>query len=88
MHLGRAFARDYERCQLKADFAKLRLSRWGKAVSINTNQQFAVEKLVDERVQLVRKTLLHIIALFREAEETSKQTKADDKAGESSQELV
>jgi hypothetical protein len=41
IQLGGHFGRDFERCQLKLDLAKIRSSRRGKAVDINDHPRFA-----------------------------------------------
>jgi hypothetical protein len=73
IQLGRHFAQDYERCQLKVDVARTRLSRWGQAVTINQDPRFATDKPVDKSVQQVQDILEEIDQLFQNLENASKR---------------
>ncbi|RYC59946.1 hypothetical protein CHU98_g6258 [Xylaria longipes] len=73
IQLGRHFAQDYERCQLKVDIARTRLSRWGQVVAINQDPRFATDKPEDESVQQVQDVLEEIDQLFQNLENTSKR---------------
>lgn len=73
IQLGRHFAQDYERCQLKVDIAQTRLSRWGQAVAINQDPRFATDKPNDESVQQVQDILEEIDQLFQNLQNTSKR---------------
>ncbi|KAI0513163.1 prion-inhibition and propagation-domain-containing protein [Xylaria bambusicola] len=73
IQLGRHFARDYERCQLKLDIAKTRLSRWGEAVKINEDQRFATHEPFDTTCQQVQAILEEIDQLFGTLQKSSKR---------------
>ncbi|KAI1110207.1 heterokaryon incompatibility protein s [Nemania sp. NC0429] len=73
IQLGRHFAQDFERCQLKLDVARTRLSRWGQAVGINQDPRFATDKPGDEPVQQVQDILEEIDQLFQNLENASKR---------------
>ncbi|KAI1281778.1 prion-inhibition and propagation-domain-containing protein [Xylaria sp. FL0933] len=73
IQLGRHFGRDYERCQLKLDIAKTRLSRWGQAVAINEDPRFATDKPQDTSFQQVQAILEEIEQLFGTLQKASKR---------------
>ncbi|KAH7403076.1 prion-inhibition and propagation-domain-containing protein [Cadophora sp. MPI-SDFR-AT-0126] len=69
VQMARNFGRDFNSAQLRLDFAKLNLSRWGQVVNINDNPQ-----LSDER--LAREALWQILVLFSNAAEVSSRFKS------------
>ena len=73
VQLGRRLGPDYERCQLKVDIAQTRLSRWGKAVSINEDPRFATETPADVPMQHVYSILEEIQLRFGEAQKIAKR---------------
>ena len=73
IQLGRHFARDYERCQLKVDIARSRLSRWGQVVAINDDPRFATDEPEDGYVQQARNILVEIGDLFEDLYIASKR---------------
>ncbi|KAF2968452.1 hypothetical protein GQX73_g5073 [Xylaria multiplex] len=73
IQLGRHFGRDYERCQLKVDIAKTRLSRWGEAVAINEDPRFATDNPQDVSSQQARAILEEIEQLFQTLQKASKR---------------
>ncbi|KAI0806507.1 prion-inhibition and propagation-domain-containing protein [Xylaria sp. FL0064] len=73
IQLGRHFGRDYERCQLKLDIAKTRLSRWGQAVAINEDPRFATDRPQDTPFQQVQAILEEIGQLFSTLQKASKR---------------
>ncbi|RYP81688.1 hypothetical protein DL770_005826 [Monosporascus sp. CRB-9-2] len=73
IQLGRHFGRDYERCQLKLDIAKTRLSRWGQAVAINDDPRFTTDKPEDKSSQQVQAILEEIEQLFGTLQKASKR---------------
>nr|2WVQ_A Chain A, SMALL S PROTEIN [Podospora anserina]2WVQ_B Chain B, SMALL S PROTEIN [Podospora anserina] len=73
VQLGRHFGRDYERCQLRLDIAKARLSRWGEAVKINDDPRFHSDAPTDKSVQLAKSIVEEILLLFESAQKTSKR---------------
>ncbi|KAK4154420.1 prion-inhibition and propagation-domain-containing protein [Chaetomidium leptoderma] len=73
IQLGRRFGRDYERCQLRLDIARVRLGRWGEAVNINDDPRFNISSPVDKSVQLTQSILEEIALLFESARKTSKR---------------
>nr|2WVO_A Chain A, SMALL S PROTEIN [Podospora anserina]2WVO_B Chain B, SMALL S PROTEIN [Podospora anserina] len=73
VQLGRHFGRDYERCQLRLDIAKVRLSRWGEAVQINDDPRFHSSAPIDKSVQLAKSIVEEILLLFESAQKTSKR---------------
>ncbi|KAH7029511.1 prion-inhibition and propagation-domain-containing protein [Microdochium trichocladiopsis] len=64
IQLGRSFKQDYTTCQLKLEVARVRLGRWGEAVSINESPRFPSEFPV-------RAMLGQINNLFSELHEAS-----------------
>ncbi|RYP25132.1 hypothetical protein DL765_000013 [Monosporascus sp. GIB2] len=73
IQLGRHFGWDYERCQLKLDIAKTRLSRWGQAVAINDDPRFTTDKPEDKSSQQVQAILEEIEQLFGALQKASKR---------------
>lgn len=72
IQMGRRFGQDYERCQLKVDIAKTRLSAWGEAVAINREARFATAAPGDLRTQRVQSILEEIGMLFQSIQKKSK----------------
>ena len=67
------FGRDYERCQLRLDVAKTRLSRWGEAVKINDDPRFDPSAPIETSVQLAQYIIEEIMLLFKSARKTSQR---------------
>ncbi|RFU29439.1 hypothetical protein B7463_g6898, partial [Scytalidium lignicola] len=70
VQVGREFGGDYERCLLKLDIVKLRLSRWGDAINTRQGQPGVIVGNSDE-AEIVKKTLGSIIDRFATAEAIS-----------------
>ena len=79
VQIGRRFGQDYERCQLKIDIAKIRLSRWGEAVAINKDARFATARPPEIVTQKVEFVLEQIGLLFQSVQKTSKGYELDAK---------
>jgi len=79
IQLGRHFGSDFERCQLKLDILKIRLSRWGQAVAINDDLCFATNSPDDGSAQLVQAILEEIVLLFQSTQQSSKRYKISAK---------
>lgn len=73
IQLGRHFGRDFERCQLKLDVARVRLGRWGNAVKINEDPRFDIVIPLDKESQTVRAILEEIEQLFQVLQKSSKR---------------
>ncbi|KAI0974917.1 prion-inhibition and propagation-domain-containing protein [Xylaria arbuscula] len=73
IQLGRHFGQDYERCQLKLDIAKTRLSRWGQAVEINEDPRFATDEPQDASFQQAQAILEEIEQLFGTLQKAAKR---------------
>ncbi|KAI8721644.1 NACHT domain-containing protein [Fusarium sp. LHS14.1] len=73
VQLGRHFAQDFGRYQLKLDIAKRRLHRWGEAVNINENPRFNAPDEDDTLVQGVQAILEEITLLFQAVQKSSKR---------------
>jgi hypothetical protein len=71
IQLGRHFAEDYQRCQLKIDIAQTRLSRWGMAVAVNENSRFATASPADPSTRQIQSILEEIGLLFQSIQKTS-----------------
>ncbi|KAH8881895.1 hypothetical protein GQ53DRAFT_734651 [Thozetella sp. PMI_491] len=67
IQLGRNFGTDYQTCQLRLDIARLRLSRWGAAVNINSDVKFADIDPAEGAPLLAKQTLEQILNLFVKA---------------------
>ena len=70
VQLGHKFGSDYEKCQLKLDLVKLRLSRWGDSVCINGDPSARLCAAVtsSEDQETVKRLLSRICMLFENAE--------------------
>ncbi|KAJ4066663.1 hypothetical protein NW756_010174 [Fusarium oxysporum] len=77
IQLSRHFGRDFERCQLKLDIAKIRLSRWGKAIAINDDSRFATDAPDDRDSRQVQAILEEIELLFQTVQKSSKRYEID-----------
>ncbi|KAJ4263217.1 hypothetical protein NW764_016198 [Fusarium oxysporum] len=73
IQLGRHFGRDFERCQLKLDVAKTRLSRWGEAVAIQDDPRFATNAPDDRDGRQAKAILEEIGLLFQTVQKSSKR---------------
>ncbi|KAM6534585.1 hypothetical protein FALCPG4_004213 [Fusarium falciforme] len=73
MQLGRHFAQDFGRYQLKLDIAERRLHRWGEAVNINESPRFNAPDEDDTLVQEVQAILKEIALLFQTIQKSSKR---------------
>ncbi|KAI1428852.1 prion-inhibition and propagation-domain-containing protein [Xylaria sp. FL1777] len=73
IQLGRHFGQDYERCQLKLDIAKTRLSRWGQAVAINEDPRFTTSEPQETSFRQVQAILEEIEQLFGTLQKASKR---------------
>ncbi|KAL9024100.1 MAG: hypothetical protein Q9196_006761, partial [Gyalolechia fulgens] len=76
VQLGRQFGRDYGKCLLRLDAAKVRLSRWGEAMGLGPNlsvkQQFSTS---DENIGVGHSLLEQILESFEDAERVSERFK-------------
>ncbi|RKK89117.1 Heterokaryon incompatibility protein s [Fusarium oxysporum] len=77
IQLSRHFGRDFERCQLKLDIAKIRLGRWGEAVAINDDPRFATDAPNDRDSRQVQAILEEIELLFQTIQKSSKRYEID-----------
>jgi len=73
IQLGRHFGQDYERCQLKLDAAKARLSRWGQAININHDPRFATDVPQDQNAVLIQSILEQVDLHFLSINKASKR---------------
>jgi hypothetical protein len=73
VQLARHFGRDYERCQLKVDIVRTRLSRWGMAVAVNEDSRFTTASPVDASTRQIQSILEEIELLFQAVHKTSKR---------------
>ncbi len=75
VHLGRNFGSNFQTSLLKLDNARLRLSRWGKAVGLSgegeTVQSLQTTTLSTEDVPKAERLMGQILELFAEAEGVS-----------------
>ncbi|CAG5138832.1 uncharacterized protein ALTATR162_LOCUS448 [Alternaria atra] len=75
VQLGRTFGKDFQTSQLKLDSARLRLSRWGKSLSLDSNVPDTVSLQgrvgSEANVKHAEALLGQIVELFAEAEGVS-----------------
>lgn len=77
VHLGQNLKRDYQTEQVSLNCARLRLSRWGKAVNILGDPQLGRKDATPAELDAVKDTLQQIIVLFDDAEKISKKYDSD-----------
>lgn len=76
IQLGRNFGRDYGKCLLRLDAAKVRMTRWGASVGIGATTQLLNQITVDEQELRLAKSLLEqILKSFGDAEKVSEKYK-------------
>ncbi|EOO01594.1 putative a chain of the het-s n-terminal domain protein [Phaeoacremonium minimum UCRPA7] len=73
IQLGRHFGHDFERCQLRLDVARVRLSRWGEATDMTTNSRSATQTTGERSTEMAKMILEEIVRLFQSAYRTSKR---------------
>ncbi|KAL8743441.1 MAG: hypothetical protein Q9190_004210 [Brigantiaea leucoxantha] len=74
VQLGRQFGRDYGKCLLKLDAAKVRMSRWGAAIGLGPelyNKQRISASI--EEIRLAQSLLEQILDSFKDAERISER---------------
>jgi hypothetical protein len=80
VQLGRTFRKSFQTSQLKLDNARLRLSRWGKSLSLNDDVQNTVSLQGHfgsaANVKHAEALLGQIVELFAEAEGVSNKYKS------------
>ncbi len=79
VHLGRHFGRDFQTSLLRLSCARLRLTRWGKAVDIYHDPRFGE---TTPETQLVKDTLLQILVLFERSAKVSARYKYSPKSSQ------
>ena len=67
VQIARNYGRDFHTCQLRLDFAKDRLSRWGQLVNVNSDPRSSRIRAGDDTESLAAGTLFQILLLFSEA---------------------
>ena len=76
VQLGRQFGRDYSKCLLRLDAAKLRMSRWGAAVGLSQASDRRNElPMSDQEKKTARNLLEQIFDSFADAESISERFK-------------
>ena len=76
VQLGRQFGKDYGKCLLRLDTARLRLSRWGAAVGLDSEPLTEPPTSAsDEDIILSRSLLEQILETFKDAERISERFK-------------
>ncbi|KAF2669809.1 hypothetical protein BT63DRAFT_423801 [Microthyrium microscopicum] len=79
IQLGRGFEKSSEINHLKLQIAQLRLSRWGKSINIDTDDQATLEsKLGAENVLVAKKIMTEIGELFERTGFVNKVNKPED----------
>jgi len=74
VQLGQAFGKDYGKCLLRLDAAKLRFSRWGEAAGIASTTQVSDRLHVSEKdFRLAESLLQQIQDSFEDTEKLSKR---------------
>lgn len=76
IQLGRQFGKDYEKCLLKLDTVRLRISRWGMAVGLSPEPHLKPQIFTsDEDIRLAQSLLDQILGTFKDAERVSERFK-------------
>ncbi|KAL2809094.1 prion-inhibition and propagation-domain-containing protein [Aspergillus granulosus] len=71
IQLGRSFGKDYERCLLRLDLVRLRLSRWWESLHLPMSSAIPLSLRTPEDLQILRSTLEDILDQFDEAKNLS-----------------
>jgi hypothetical protein len=74
VRFGQNFENDFKTHLLQLELAKLRLTRWGKAIVLSEITDFTKSedlKIPENEVKLVTETLNHIVDQFDQAEKTA-----------------
>jgi Prion-inhibition and propagation len=80
--LGRHFGRDFQTNLLTLNCARLRLTRWGRAVNIYNDPKLGRPDATPGEIRTAKDTLLQILVLFADTEKISKKYKLSAKAGD------
>ena len=76
IQLGRQFGRDYGKCLLKLDVAKVRMSRWGAAMGLGLEPHLKRQiSPSEEEIRLAQSLLEQIMESFKDAERVSERFK-------------
>ena len=76
IQLGRQFGKDYGKCLLRLDTARLRISRWGTAVGLSPEPRLKPQiSASDEEIRLAQSLLEQILDSFGDAEKLSERFK-------------
>ena len=74
IQLGRQFGRDYGKCLLRLDAAKVRMSRWGVAMGLGPEPYLKRQASAsDEEMRLAQSLLDQIMESFKDAERVSER---------------
>lgn len=76
VRLGRQFGKDYGKCLLKLDTARLRISRWGTSVGLGSEPHLNPQvPASEEEIRLAQSLLNQILESFEDAERISERFK-------------
>jgi Prion-inhibition and propagation len=75
IQFGRRFGRDYQTDLLSLNCARLRLTRWGQAVSIYGDPKLGRADATTAELQTAKDTLFQILVLFADTESISRKFK-------------
>jgi hypothetical protein len=78
---GRHFGRDYQTDLISLDCARLRLTRWGKAVNIHEDPRMGRPDAAFSEVRTVQNALHQILVLFANTEKISRTYKQESNIG-------
>jgi hypothetical protein len=81
IQLGRHFGRDFQTNLLTLNCARLRLTRWGRAINIYNDPQLGNPNASPAEVQTAKDTLIQILVLFANTEKISNKYKLSSNAG-------
>lgn len=91
VQLGRNLEKDFTTCVLKLGDARLRLSRWGKAVGLSGDLQDTEELnrtfRAEEIREIAEERLKHILGLFADAEGISRKFQSGNKSNKNALQL-
>jgi len=76
VQLGRHFGRDFQTGLLSLDCARLRLTRWGKAVDIYEDPKLGRPDATSAELQIAEETLVQILLLFENSQKIAEKYKA------------
>jgi hypothetical protein len=82
IQLGRHFGKDFQTSLTTLNLLRFRLSNWGEAVNVYDDPQLGQPNASPDALKTAKDTLLQILVLFRDSEQTAKKFRLKSSSGE------